>query len=66
MKLAYSKNHNKVNNSAKQTNFNFLLTLPISSVLLYSRPGVTNLFAIVGNFFSYRWVSRWHNFSVIL
>jgi len=28
--------------------------------------GVTNLFAIAGHFFSYRWVSRLHNFLVIL
>jgi len=30
------------------------------------QPGVTNLFAIVGHFVSYRWVSGPHNFVVIL
>jgi len=35
--------------------------LPISL-----KPGVTNLFAIADHFVSYRWVSRLHNFLVIL
>jgi len=35
-------------------------------LLAVSKPGVTNLFAIAGQFVSYRWVIGLHNFLVIL
>ena len=38
----------------------------IDSLLIYSRAGATNLFAIAGHFVSYCWVSGPHNFLVIL
>jgi len=36
------------------------------SFIADSRSGVTNLFAVVGRFVSYRWVIGPHNFLVIL